>query len=67
MDLPNPDPLVRGKDPDPDPSIIKGKKEKPLFLLFCDFFMTFHLLRMIKMYHKTNNQKFIFRWRPKDN
>ncbi len=37
-----PDPLVRGMDPDPDPSIIKQKPyEKPKFLLFCDFFMTF--------------------------
>ncbi len=51
LGLPDPDPdlLVRGTDPDsawdPDPSIIK--QEKPWFLLFCDFFMTFHLLKMM--------------------
>jgi hypothetical protein len=40
----DPDPLVRGTAPDPAPeSIIKQKKEeKLLFLLFCDFFQTFH-------------------------
>ncbi len=36
------DPLVRVTDPDQDPSTIK-QKEKPWFLLFCDFFMTFYL------------------------
>jgi hypothetical protein len=25
-------------------------EEKPLFLLFCDFFMTFYLRRMMEMY-----------------
>jgi hypothetical protein len=40
----DPDPLVRGTDPDLDPSIIKQKQEeKPSFLLFCDFFMTFFI------------------------
>ncbi len=35
------------------PSIIKQKKqEKPWFLLFCDFFMTFYLWKMMKMYQK---------------
>jgi hypothetical protein len=29
------------------------KQEKPLVLLFCDFFVTFYLRRM--MYHKCNN------------
>jgi hypothetical protein len=38
LGLPDPDPLVRGTDP--DPSIIK-QKEKPRLLLFVDFFMTF--------------------------
>jgi hypothetical protein len=38
---PDPDPLFR--DMDPDPSIIKQKKkEKPSFLLFYDFFLTFY-------------------------
>jgi hypothetical protein len=49
---PDPDPLVRGMDPDPepvldpdpDPSVIKQiKLEKPSFLFFCDFFLTFYL------------------------
>ncbi len=39
--LPDPDLLVKGADPDVDPSIIKQNYlEKPLFLLFCDFIMT---------------------------
>jgi hypothetical protein len=38
LGLPDPDPLVRGTDPALDPSIIK---QKPSFLLFCDFFMAF--------------------------
>jgi hypothetical protein len=38
----DPDPLVKGTVP--DPSISKQKlQEKPLFLLFCDFFLTFYL------------------------
>ncbi len=44
----DPDPLVRGTDPDSDPSIIKQKwQEKPLCLLFCDFYVTFYLRRMM--------------------
>jgi hypothetical protein len=40
---PDPDPVVRGTDLDPDPSISKQKLyEKPKFLLFCDFFLTYH-------------------------
>jgi hypothetical protein len=41
LGLPDPDPLVRGMDPDPAPSIImqcKNSKKNLLFLLFCDFF-----------------------------
>ncbi len=35
LGLPDLDPLVKGTDPDPDPSIIKQKyQEKPWFLLF---------------------------------
>jgi len=50
---PDPDLLVEGMDP--DPSIIKQKYEKPLFLLFCDFFLTFYL-------SKSNMQKnFVFK------
>ncbi len=52
LDLPDPVPLIRGMDPDlapnPDPSIIKQKlEEKPCFLLFCDFFWTFYLWKMM--------------------
>jgi hypothetical protein len=44
LGLPDPDPLIRGTGTDPDPYIIKQKyKEKPLFLLYGDFFMTFIL------------------------
>jgi len=46
LDLPDPDPLVRGTDP--EPSIIKQKYfKKSLFLLVSNFFMTFYLLRMM--------------------
>ncbi len=39
--LAHPDPLVRGMDPNPDPSIHRAKiVRKSLFILFCDFFMT---------------------------
>ncbi len=35
----------------PDPSIIKQKYwEKPWFLLFCDFFLTFYLWKMMSVY-----------------
>ncbi len=49
---PHPDPLVTSTAPAPNPAldsfIIKQKKlEKPLFLLFCDVFMTFYLWRML--------------------
>ena len=38
-----------GTDPAPDPSLIKTKLlEKPLFLLFCDFFMTFIFEKLCK-------------------
>ncbi len=38
------------KDPAPDPSINKQiNEEKPWFLLFCDFFMTFYIWRMMLM------------------
>ncbi len=38
--LPDPDPSVRGTDPNPDPSIIKQKSlRNPLILLFCDLFI----------------------------
>jgi hypothetical protein len=42
------------EDPDPDPSILPASstksKKKPWFLLFCDFYMTFYLWRMMEMY-----------------
>jgi hypothetical protein len=50
LGLLNPDlgPLIRGMDPDPDPSIIKQKEyEEPCFLLFSNLFMTFYLLKMM--------------------
>jgi hypothetical protein len=43
--LSDPDPLVGGADPNPDPSIIKKNR----YLLFCDFFLTFYLSNMMKM------------------
>jgi hypothetical protein len=48
LGLPDQDPLIRGTGPDPapDPPIIK---KKPSFLLFCDFFMTFYLCKMMQM------------------
>jgi hypothetical protein len=53
---PDSDPLVRGTDL--DPSINKEK----LILLFCDFFMTFYLIKIMYMYL----QKEISRKRKKD-
>ncbi len=48
---PDPDPQVRGMDLDSDPSITKQKKwEKPWSQLLCDFFLTFYLWKMMKMY-----------------
>jgi hypothetical protein len=45
----DPDPLVRGMDP--DPSIIKHKiLRKSWFLLFCDFFLTVYLWKMMRKY-----------------
>jgi hypothetical protein len=44
FDLLDPDPLVRGMDPNPDSSIIMQKYQvKPSFLRFCDFVLTFYL------------------------
>jgi hypothetical protein len=46
LDLPDPDSFVTGTNP--DPSIIKQNSKKNLyFLLFCDFFMTFYLGRIM--------------------
>jgi hypothetical protein len=33
LGLPDPDPLVRGTDPTPDPSIVKQKKKKKKTLI----------------------------------
>jgi hypothetical protein len=43
---PDPDPLVRGTDPAPDPSVIKKKVVRKTLIptvLRLDFFMTFYL------------------------
>jgi hypothetical protein len=45
LGLPDQDPLIRGRGPDPDPPIIK---KKPSFLLFCDFFMIFFFEKLCK-------------------
>jgi hypothetical protein len=65
LGLLDPDPLVRGMDPDPypysDPSIIKQKlQEKPWILLFCDFFLTCYLWKMMYVPSKSNMQKNFF-------
>jgi hypothetical protein len=44
---PDPDPLLRGTDPAPNPFIIQQNRKKNLDPLFCDFFMTFYLLKMM--------------------
>jgi hypothetical protein len=61
---PDPDPLVRGMDPDPaldpdpGPSVIK---QKPWFLLFCDFFLTFLSLKNdVRVPSKSNLQENFF-------
>jgi hypothetical protein len=45
LGLPDPDPLVRGMDP--DPSIIKQIGRKTLIVQFCYFLMPFDLLRIM--------------------
>jgi hypothetical protein len=57
LGLPDPDPLVRGMDPypalDPDPSIMPlssikiVKKTLISTVLFCDFFWTYYLFKMM--------------------
>jgi hypothetical protein len=47
LGLLDPDPLVRGMDPDPDPSIIKKNSKKNLDW-FYDFFLTFYLKNVCK-------------------
>jgi hypothetical protein len=48
-------PLVRDADSDPNPSVMR---QKPLFLLFCDFFMSFYHRRMMELYfHKVISKK----------
>ncbi len=49
LGLPDPDPFVRGMDPDPDPSVIMPEKyENPWFLLFCDSFWLFIFRKLCK-------------------
>ncbi len=44
LDLLDPDPLVRGMDPDPDPTIINQNSKKKLdSYCFVSFFLTFYL------------------------
>jgi hypothetical protein len=53
---PDQDPFIRSTDPDQDPSVIKQKwLEKPLFLLFCDFFTTFYDVNVLS---KSNKYQF---------
>jgi hypothetical protein len=52
---PDPNPLVRGVDPAPDPSITK--QEIPSFLLFCDFFYFLSLKNVVNVPSKSNKQK----------
>ncbi len=44
--------LVKGTDPDSDadPSTLSKNRQKSWFTLFCNFFMTFYLWRMMQMY-----------------
>jgi hypothetical protein len=53
LDLLDPDPLVRGTDP--DPSIIKQNSNG--FLLFCDFFMTLYLRNDVNLSSKNAGNK----------
>ncbi len=55
------DPLVRGMDPAPDPSIIKQKSKEnhDSFLLFCDYFMTLSLKNEVNVASKTNFKKLV--------
>jgi hypothetical protein len=61
LGLLDPDPLVRGMDPDPSIIISKNSKENLDFLLFCAFFLTFLPLKNdVKVPSNSNMQKNIF-------
>jgi hypothetical protein len=55
LDLPVPDPLARGTDP--DPSIIKKKKN--VISSGFDFFMTFTLKNDVNVPSKSKKQKYL--------
>ncbi len=56
LDLPDPNLLAKGTDPDPT-IIMQKEKEKPWFLLFCDFFFDFLSLKnYVNVASKSNKQ-----------
>ncbi len=55
LDL-DPDPVVRGTDLAPDPSIIKQNSKKN-FVLFCDFYDFSSLKNDVNVASKSNKQK----------
>jgi hypothetical protein len=56
--LPDPDPLVRGMDPDPDPSIIMQKNKKnPESYYFVTLFDFLSLKNNVNVPSKGNKQK----------
>jgi hypothetical protein len=62
---PDPNPLVRCMDPDPDPTPDPDPfitKQKPWFLLLCDFFFDFlYLKNDVNLPSKSNKQKNFFK------
>ena len=58
LGLPDPDPLVRGMDPDPDPSIIMQNSKKNLdSYYFVTFFDFLSLKNNVNVPSKSNKQK----------
>jgi hypothetical protein len=62
LGLPDPDPLIRGMDPDSDPSIIMQKylNSKKNFDSF--YFVTFFDVLSLKNVHSKSNKQKIFCW-----
>ncbi len=57
LGLPDPDPLVRGMDPDPDPSIILQKKKNLDSFYFVTLFDFLSLKNDVNVPSKSNKQK----------
>ncbi len=60
LGLPDPDPLVRGMDPDPAPSSCKNSKKNLDSLYFVIFFYFLSLKNDVNVPSKSNKQKKLY-------